>query len=358
MRILITADCVGGIWRYALDIGREFADRGAKVIVACLGPRPSYVRMAEAGAAGVELIWLDAALDWMLRGPVGLRVGSLRLDALIRETSPDVVHLNAPAFASYMKCHCPCVVASHSCIATWWAAVRNEPLPAEWRWNFEATKAGLVSATCVLAPTAAFASMLRSAYGPLPSLAVVNNGIHPVRPNLKIDDTLAVGRWWDAAKDANTLDAAAALMRLEVHAAGPLRGPDGATATFRAARWLGELSHEAVLSHAARTKIFISPARYEPFGLAVLEAAAAGSALVLADIPSFRELWDGAAMFFPPGDAGALAVLADRIGNDDTLCAALAATATERASDFTVGRQVDSLLSIYAKAGATHRHVA
>ena len=38
-------------------------------------------------------------------------------------------------------------------------------------------------------------------------------------------------------------------------------------------------------------------ARYEPFGLAVLEAAQAGMRLVLSDIPSFRELWDGAATF-------------------------------------------------------------
>ena len=38
-------------------------------------------------------------------------------------------------------------------------------------------------------------------------------------------------------------------------------------------------------------------ALYEPFGLAVLEAAQAGCALVLSDIPTFRELWDGAALF-------------------------------------------------------------
>ena len=43
--------------------------------------------------------------------------------------------------------------------------------------------------------------------------------------------------------------------------------------------------------------IFVSVSRYEPFGLAVLEAAHAGCALVLSDIPTFRELWQGAASF-------------------------------------------------------------
>ena len=50
----------------------------------------------------------------------------------------------------------------------------------------------------------------------------------------------------------------------------------------------------------ARTAVFVSPALYEPFGLAVLEAAQAGCALVLSDIPTFRELWDGVALFVAP----------------------------------------------------------
>ena len=57
----------------------------------------------------------------------------------------------------------------------------------------------------------------------------------------------------------------------------------------------------------AKASVFASVSRYEPFGLAVLEAAQAGCALVLSDIPTFRELWDGAALFVPPEDPVALA---------------------------------------------------
>jgi glycogen(starch) synthase len=47
------------------------------------------------------------------------------------------------------------------------------------------------------------------------------------------------------------------------------------------------------------------PARYEPFGLSVLEAALSGCALVLGDIASLREVWGGAACYVRPGDSRA-----------------------------------------------------
>ena len=62
--------------------------------------------------------------------------------------------------------------------------------------------------------------------------------------------------------------------------------------------------------------IFVSVARYEPFGLAVLEAAQAGCALVLSDIPTFRELWGGAALFVPANDDRALVSHVERLANE------------------------------------------
>ncbi|MEB3829625.1 glycosyltransferase [Phormidium sp. CCY1219] len=55
------------------------------------------------------------------------------------------------------------------------------------------------------------------------------------------------------------------------------------------------------LSHwYARAAIYAFPARYEPFGLSVLEAALSGCALVLGDIPRLREMWGDAAVFANP----------------------------------------------------------
>ncbi len=55
-----------------------------------------------------------------------------------------------------------------------------------------------------------------------------------------------------------------------------------------------------------RASIYAMPARYEPFGLSILEAGLSGCALVLGDIPSLREHWDGAAAFVAPDDREAL----------------------------------------------------
>ena len=52
----------------------------------------------------------------------------------------------------------------------------------------------------------------------------------------------------------------------------------------------------------SRATVYAAPSLYEPFGLAPLQAALHGCALVLSDIGSFRELWDGCAEFVPPGD--------------------------------------------------------
>jgi glycosyltransferase involved in cell wall biosynthesis len=88
-------------------------------------------------------------------------------------------------------------------------------------------------------------------------------------------------------------------------------------------------------------------ARYEPFGLAVLEAAQAGCPLVLADIPTFVELWGGAAEFVPPGDDGTLADVLARLAEDDAWRARLSEAARERARQYTPDAMAESALRVY-----------
>ena len=68
-------------------------------------------------------------------------------------------------------------------------------------------------------------------------------------------------------------------------------------------RALGFLERDALDAWLDRADVYLSPARYDPFGLLPLQAALHGCALLLSDIPSYRELWDGAARFFRPDDA-------------------------------------------------------
>jgi glycosyltransferase involved in cell wall biosynthesis len=96
--------------------------------------------------------------------------------------------------------------------------------------------------------------------------------------------------------------------------------------------------------------IFVSPALYEPFGLSVLEAAGRGAALALADLPTFRELWGGAALFFPPRDCDLLARSVNRLIEDRPLRAELAAKAVERASIYGLDIQAQAMVQAWSNA--------
>jgi len=99
------------------------------------------------------------------------------------------------------------------------------------------------------------------------------------------------------------------------------------------------------LSHAA---IYALPARYEPFGLSVLEAALSGCALVLGDIPSLRENWSGAASFVDPNDDDQLAHTLNELITNTTLRESLAAAALARSRRFTPRRFASQYLSAYS----------
>jgi len=94
------------------------------------------------------------------------------------------------------------------------------------------------------------------------------------------------------------------------------------------------------------------PARYEPFGLTALEAAWSGCALVLGDIDSLREVWDGAAIFVAPDDHAALAHALRRLIADTALRERYAALARERAEAHRPAAMADAYLRAYADIGA------
>jgi glycosyltransferase involved in cell wall biosynthesis len=97
---------------------------------------------------------------------------------------------------------------------------------------------------------------------------------------------------------------------------------------------LGSLSMVDLREEYAACGLFASAALYEPFGLAALEAAHAGTALVLSDIPTHRELWDGAAVFVPPRDAEGFAACCAALLDNPDEAARLGALARQRAMTY------------------------
>lgn len=345
--ILMTLDAVGGVWRYAMDLAQGLAANGHVFTFAGFGPKPNAAQRAEAEMLG-HLVWFDAPLDWTASSEDQLGVIPHLLGSVVEQRQIDLVHLNLPSQAVGLALDIPVLVVSHSCVVTWFAAVRQSAVPSEWQWQYRRNRAGFDAADAVIAPSEAHASMLRASYGQIDGLGVVHNATRAAAlPLHKEAVVFAAGRWWDEGKNGALLDAAAARVSWPVVMAGSVHGPNGQYAPLRNARHLGELPHGEVQQWMSKASVVASPSRYEPFGLAPLEAAQAGAALVLADIPTYRELWDGAALFAAPNDQHAFAGALNQLANDDAMRHAFAAQARERSKRFTLEVQASAMQAIY-----------
>jgi len=354
MRLLMTVDAVGGVWRYAMDLAEGLRNAGVETLFVCLGPAPSVDKIEEAKRIG-DYCHLGAPLDWLAADQGELDKVPGLIAELARAERVDVLHLNLPSQAAELETDIPVLTVSHSCVVTWFASVRHQRVPDEWRWQQDINRAGFDRSDVVISPSSSHAAMLRSAYGHISNLRVVHNGsrLKNVLAE-KRDMVFAAGRWWDEGKNGRVLDEAAGLVSWPVVMAGSNEGPNGQQVPVNHAQHPGELSHMQTVCLMREAKIVASPSVYEPFGLAPLEAARAGTALVLSDIPTYRELWEGCACFADPHNPQAFALQINRLSEDADLRATLAVKAYERSLQFTVQAQTQAMAAIYA--GLCSRH--
>jgi glycosyltransferase involved in cell wall biosynthesis len=347
----MTADAVGGVWTYALDLARAYAARGVRTTLAVLGPSPDARAVAAARAIPrLELVDTRLPLDWTADDAAEIARAGAAVAALAARAKADLIHLNSPALAAGNRFPAPLVGVCHSCLATWWSAVRGDEMPDDFRWRTALVRRGLLACDRVVAPTRAFAEATGRLYDLRPPLAVHNGRTPPAPRELaRARQVFTAGRLWDEGKNLAVLDAAAALVDAPCFAAGPVKGPNGAAIALAHAQPLGILAPDHVGEWLARSPVFTSLARYEPFGLAVLEAAQAGCALVLSDIPTFRELWDGAAAFVPPNDPQAAAAALNALLDAPERTAELGAAARATAARYTVEAMAEGMLALYAE---------
>lgn len=345
-RLLMTADAIGGVWRYGLDAALCLSQAGVEVTLATLGPPASAEQREEAAAvAGVRLIETGEPLDWLCASRAEARRAAEAVARLARETDADLIQMNGTALAADATFDAPVAVVHHSCLATWWANVKGGPSPADWIWRCDLMRDHLHCASSVAAPTRAFAEETAATYALRETPRVIFNGRAPGEASASepVAALFTAGRLWDEGKNVETIERAARRLAAPVFAAGPLEGPHGARVSLQAAKALGPLSEGAMRAQLAGRPVFVSTPLYEPFGLAVLEAAQAGCALILSDIPTLRELWGGAATFVPPRADAALARAAERLLGDAEFRAAEGAAARRRASHFSLQRFGEAL---------------
>ena len=231
--------------------------------------------------------------------------------------------------------------------------MKSGPPPANFAWRIEALRRGMAACDGLFAPSRSFAEATAAAHGVAAPL-VVHNGraAAPMVERARAPFVFTSGRLWDEGKNLATLDAAAAHAGVPLLAAGPLAGPGGERVTTAHAQALGRRSAAEVALWLSCASVYATSALYEPFGLGVLEAAQAGCALVLSDIPTFRELWDGAAVFADPRQPEDFAAALSALFADETERRRLAEAARMRAERFTVEAMTRGMLDLYRRLGA------
>lgn len=348
-RVLVTADCVGGVWTYALDLCAGLARRGHDVLLAGVGDEVSCRRASVVSVPGVAIDLRPYRSEWMDDPWDDLARTREWIEGLCTEWRPDLLHLNT--YVVPVDARLPALLVSHSDSISWHRAVRRRAAPSAWSRYAGLVTGALGDADLVVVPTRAVARDLEASFGFGGTATVIPNG-RPLQPvaatRARARRVLGVGRLWDEAKNLGALDRIAPRLDAVVEVVGEVRHPDGGEIRLAACETPGVLDPAELGARYRSAAIYALPARYEPFGLSALEAASQGCPLVLGDIPSLRETWQGAAVFVDPFDDEALERGLLDLLDDPGQRERLGAAAARRARDFGVEPMLDGYLAAYA----------
>jgi glycogen synthase len=357
MRILMTADVVGGVWDVCCALAAELTGVGHEVMLLAFG-EPSASQREQAKASSAPQLFEPLRLEWMPDSAGDVESSRQVVRDLVREFRPDVVHANQFALGG-LDLPAPIVLAAHSDVLSWgkWTHGWRET-PDEWTDYAAMVREGLLGADRVVAVSAFLANEVEALYRLERSVGVIHNGWPgpPTAPEPAGRPRLSVlgGRAWDDAKNFSL-----ALLAVRgwdcgrVVFAGEVAHPVSSSEAALGGRIepLGRLPQSELFGWLGQARVYASPARYDPFGLLPLQAALAGCALLLSDIPSYRELWHGAAAFFASDDEASMRQQWMRLLGDESYAAALADRAWQRAVDaYTSDRMAGEYLACYRAA--------
>lgn len=353
----MTTDTVGGVWTYAIELAAALAEYDIEVTLATMGSPVSDAQRADlAELSNTTVETSNYRLEWMDDPWADVKAAGEWLLQLEAEVRPDIVHLNGYAHAA-LPWRAPTLVVGHSCVYSWFDAVHRTTPPASWQRYFTEVQRGLRRATAVTAPSQTMLDALGHHYGGFRRVVPIPNArrSHLFPPQIKEPYILAAGRLWDEAKNIRALEPIATDLAWPVRLAGDNIHPDAGEAIF-SIRMLGKLDRVSLARQMGHASIFAHPARYEPFGLVALEAALAGCALVLGDIPSLREVWGDAALFVDPGDSAGLRLTLEHLIDDPSERERYARRARRKALSYTPARMRRSYRLLYdALAGTKTR---
>lgn len=361
---------IGGLGRHVHHLSTALAEAGHEVVVLSRRPTgtdPSThptsdevhdgVRVIAAAQDPHEFTFGTDMMAWTLAmGHAMIRAG-LSITGGRRPWRPDVVHAHDwlvahPALALAEFYDVPIVSTIHATEAGrhsgWVSGAISRQVHAVESWLVRESDSLI---TC----SASMREEIAELFGPgLSETTVIRNGIDAARwpfadrrPRTGPAELLYVGR---LEYEKGVHDAIAALPRIR-------RAHPGTTLTIagdgtqqdwlveqarkhkvrKATRFVGHLHHDELLAALHRADAAVLPSHYEPFGLAALEAAAAGIPLVTSNTGGLGEaVINGVTgMSFAPRDVAGLAAAANAALADPAAAQRRARAARERlTSDF------------------------
>src|SRR5215471_4619275 len=364
MHILVTTDTVGGVWTYTRELVTGLLGRGVRVTLVSFGDIPTagqsgwMEELRDRGNTAADFTYFPTAfrLEWMREAPADMEASAEYLLGVIREYRPDLLHLNQFYYGA-LDSALPRVVVAHSDVVSWWMSVYGQKPPSSsWlTWYRESVSRGLAQATQVVAPSHWMLDQIECHYGKPSAGCVIHNGRTPAlfNPHVsKEEKIVTVGRRWDAGKNADLL--LSEEMPAPVTIVGSERHPEGHREGWQEKpappniQLQPHQDERQMVQLLGRASIYAATSKYEPFGLAPLEAALSRCAIVASDIPSLHELWQGSALFFRNDDAADLRRVLDRLVRDRALCRSSGNLAYARARrQFTADRMVENYMTLY-----------
>jgi glycogen(starch) synthase len=362
VHVLVTTDAMSGSWTYTRELVTGLVTRGVRVTLVSFGeiPLPDQTAWME-HLHGLEYRPTAFRLEWMDDAPGDLPESSEFLANLVEEIQPDLLQL-------HQFCHgdlgvdVPRVVMAHGDLISWSLAVQGcKPRGTRWlKWYLDTVSRGVAGADAVVAPSSWMLDTIRETYGRARREVVIYPGRNPIffNPYVSKDDSvLAVGRLIDAGKQVFLLTQYAHSFPVCIVGSEqtvpvsriPIRA-DVKVATKEASVAIRGPQTEAQLRALySRAAVYAATSRYEPLGLAPLDAAFSRCAIVANDIPSVRELWGDSALYFRTNDGNSLAQILRRLDADRPLRHAYGDRAFSRArSRFTAKRMIDDYLQLYS----------
>lgn len=345
MKILMTTDNIGGVWRYSLNLARGLKKFDIDVVLVITGFPLKEHQLKE--LKGIPYYFIECRQEWMEDPWQDLEEAGEWILKIAKKENPDFVHLNSFSFGA-LPWNIPVVITTHSCLSSWWPEVNKEQLPDEWDTYKTMVTNGLRAADVVVAPSRWMLNTAIANYGLSGTTQVIYNGLNPADYNAdtKEDYVFSMGRLWDEAKNIQKVLNAAKLIDYPIYIAGEnshynkVQVPENVY-------FNGFLPLHEVAGWLSNASVYLLPVKYEPFGYTFLEAALSGCVIITGDIPSMHEIWADAAIYVNPDDETHIAFEVNRIMKDNAFRMEMGDRAQARAMRYTLDNMLNDYVSLY-----------